>query len=123
MMYLIKEALGKFKDEMNGKPIRECIALRPKMYAIKVQETDQDKEYKRAKGIPKHIVKNELNFKAYTQTFEENSKSRVNFNCIRSSKHQLYSINCSKSGLSNFENKRYYISNNHSLPYGHYAIN
>ena len=115
-----KKELGKFKDEMNGKIINEFIGLKPKMYAFNVQH---DKEYKKAKGVPKNIVKRDINFNMYKKTLDENHISRVNFNSIRSYKHNLYSINCSKVGLSNFENKRYYVSNNHSLPYGHYAIN
>ena len=37
--------------------------------------------------------------------------------------HQIYSLTCNKAGLSNYDNKRYYLSNNESLPYGHHLLN
>lgn len=114
-----KKKIGNFKDELNGKILREYIGLKPKMYAMDVQN---DKVQKKAKGVPKHIVKNKLDFNLYKRTLEENHLERVNFNSIRSYEHNIYSINCNKVGLSNFENKRYYVNNNLSYPYGHYAI-
>jgi hypothetical protein len=114
-----KKVLGKFKDELNGKIMREYIGLKPKMHAMDVQ---RDKEQKKAKGVPKHIVKKRFNFDLYKKTLEENHLERVNFNSIRSYEHKIYSINSNKVGLSNFENKRYYVNNNLSYPYGHYAI-
>ena len=49
-----KKVLGKFKDEENGKIIKEFIGLKPKMYAIKLENDDL---HKKAKGIPKMKVK------------------------------------------------------------------
>ena len=76
----------------------------------------------KAKGLPTNIVKKHIDFEMYRKTLNENTKSNVQFQTIRSYNHQLYSITCSKSGLSNFENKRYYISNDESLPHGHHRI-
>ncbi len=60
----------------------------------------------------------------YKDTLEdvECTKHYFEFNNIRSYEHTIFSITCNKSGLSNFENKRYYIDNNYSLPYGHYSL-
>ena len=79
---------------------------------------------KKAKCIPKQIVKRELNFDSYKRTLEdaECKKQYVQFNCLRSMNHQIYSLTCNKAGLSNYCNKRYYLSNNESLPYGHYLF-
>ena len=79
---------------------------------------------KKTKGIPKQIVKKELNFDSYKRTLEDTEckKQYVQFNCIRSMNHQIYSLTCNKAGLSNYDNKRYYLSNNESLPYGHQAL-
>ena len=89
------------------------------MYAIHM---DDGLDYKKAKGLPKNIVKKKINFEMYRQTFDENIKSTVQFQAIRSYNHQLFSITCSKSGLSNYCNKRYYTSNNNSVPYGHHSL-
>ena len=89
------------------------------MYAFNVMA---DREQQKAKGVPKHIVKKRFNFDLYKNTLEDNHLERVNFNSIRSYEHNIYSINSNKVGLSNFENKRYYVNNNLSYPYGHYAI-
>ena len=111
--------IGKFKDEVNGKIISEFIGLKPKMYAMQM---DDGIDYKKAKGVPKNIVKKHINFNMYKKTLNENAKSNIQFQAIRSYNHQLYSITCSKSGLSNFENKRYYTSNDESYPHGHYKL-
>ena len=116
-----KKRLGCFKDEVNGKIISEFIGLKPKMYAMRLDDGCQEKK---AKGIPKQIVKNDLNFDSYKRTLEDTEckKQYVQFNCIRSKNHQIYSLTCNKAGLSNYDNKRYYISNNQSLPYGHHYL-
>jgi hypothetical protein len=113
--------LGFFKDEVKGEIIVEFIGLAPKMYAYIL---DSGKEEKKAKGVPKQTVKKQMNYARYKQTLEDEEckKNYVQFNTIRSNNHQLHSITCNKSGLSNYENKRYYVDNNYSLPYGHYAI-
>jgi len=49
-----KEVLGKFKDELNGKIMKEFIGLRSKMYAHKVFKNE--KETKKAKAIKKNVI-------------------------------------------------------------------
>ena len=83
---------------------------------------NKDTQHRKAKGVPKKKVKTEMNFALYKETLEHNTKQTVTFNSIRSYNHQLYSITCCKTGLSNYENKRYYVDNNVSYPYGHYKI-
>ena len=114
-----KKVLGKFKDEMNGHIITEFIGLKPKMYAMKVEKGNEQKQ---AKGVPKNIVKQNMDFNLYKKTLEENHVFNVEFNSIRSYRHQLFSISCSKTGLSNYENKRYYENEYLSYPHGHYKI-
>jgi len=48
-----KKVLGKFKDEMDGKNITNFIALKPKMYCLKV--CNDKKAEKISKGVPKRI--------------------------------------------------------------------
>ena len=115
-----KKVLGKFKDEVDGKIITNFIGLKPKSYAFKIYK--QDKEEKKSKGIVKHKVKRELNYKKYLETLEDNRCDTVSFNSIRSKNHQIYSINQVKMALSSYDNKRYYLDKVNSLPYGHYGI-
>jgi len=114
-----KKKLGFFKDEVNGNIIQEFIGLKPKMYAIKLE----DKVYKKAKGVPTHKVKNNISFGQYYTTLMENTKEYIKFNTIRSFNHQLFSITCNKLGLSSFDNKRYWLDYKNSFAYGHYSIN
>jgi hypothetical protein len=83
------------------------------------------KNQKKAKGVPKQTVKKQINYNMYKETLEdaECKRNNVTFNTLRSDKHQIHAVACCKSGLSNYENKRYYLSNNESLPYGHYLCN
>ena len=115
-----KKVLGKFKDECDGKIITNFIGLKPKSYAFKVY--NEIKEEKKSKGIVKHKVKKELNYKQYEDTLIENRSDTVSFNTIRSKNHNIYTINQVKQCLSSFDNKRYYLDSVNSLPYGHYGI-
>ena len=54
--------IGKFKDECAGNPMREFIGLRAKMYAF---EIDNGKVVKKAKGVSKKVVANELTMDSY----------------------------------------------------------
>eukprot|EP00438_Fugacium_kawagutii_P002275 Skav227368 [mRNA] locus=scaffold2373:95507:96952:+ [translate_table: standard] len=115
-----KKVIGKFKDECDGKIIVDFLALRPKMYCYKLY--NEVVEEKKAKGVPKAKVKKELNMKDYENALHLKELKAVNFNAIRSKNHQIYSINQSKVGLSSYDNKRYWLNDYNSVPYGHYSI-
>ena len=57
-----------FQDEVNGKIISEFVGLKPKMYAMRLDDGGQEKK---AKGIPKQIFKKELKFDSYKRTLED----------------------------------------------------
>ena len=113
-----KKVLGKFKDEENGKIIKEAICLKPKMYAIKTE----DGTHKKAKGIPKKKVEKELPFNKYKSTLNNTNRDKIKYTSIRSEKHVISTINQEKTGLSNYDDKRYWKNNLESLPYGHYSL-
>ena len=115
-----KKVLGKFKDELNGKIMTHFIGLKPKSYCYKIY--GEKKEHKKSKGIVKHKVHNQLNYEKYDETLSRKLKETVSFNSIRSKTHQIYSITQTKYALSNYDNKRYWLSDSGSLPYGHYSI-
>jgi hypothetical protein len=114
-----KKVLGKFKDEENGKLISEFIALKPKMYAIK---TEGSETFIKAKGVPKRKAKTDLTFEKYKSTLDGAKLDTVQFNTIRSNKHEIYTLNQTKTRLSNYDDKRYHIDKTNSYPYGHFRI-
>ena len=109
-----KKVLGEFKDEMDGKVITNFIALRPKMYCLKVFNE---------KKVQKNTVKTEnLDMKDYENTLHKHKPKNVKFNAIRSKNHQIYAINQFKVGLTSYDKKRYWMNDTESVPYGHYSI-
>ena len=88
------------------------------MYIVKVEE----QLHKKAKGIPKMKVDKDLEFENYKKTLEDNTRDKIEFKAIRAKKHELYTISQEKTGLSNYDDKRFYLNNTESLPYGHYEI-
>ena len=52
------KGLGKFKDEADGKVITEFCRLKPKMYAIQIEDEGKLKDEMIAKGCPKSFIKN-----------------------------------------------------------------
>ena len=116
------KVLGKFKDEADGKLITKFCALKPKMYAMTIEEDAKVKEKLTAKGCPKKAVKEQMEFKNHVDTLNAETTTQVSFNCIRSKNHEIYTLGIDKRGLSRFENKRFYIDSVHSLAYGHKDI-
>ena len=118
-----KKVIGKFKDETSSKIITEFVGLRAKMYSF---VTDDKYESKKAKGVKRAVVKNELKFADYKRSLFGEVKTDiqqiVQFNTIRSYKHEVYSISQNKIGLCSFDDKRYLLDNVNTLSYGHYKI-
>lgn len=110
---------GLFKDETASKPIVEFVGLRSKMYSLKYDMV----EHKRAKGIQKAVVKNDLKHEQYVNCVLEGKTVMCNMNLIRSKKHNLQIINVNKLGLSGFDDKRYILNSGiDTLAFGHYRI-
>jgi hypothetical protein len=120
-----KAVIGKFKDETDGKPISNFIGLRSKMYSIKLDNT---KEKATGKGIKKQALKNKIKHSDYQRCLLGNKLSdkqqHIQFNLIRSEKHQLYTYSLNKVGLSCYDDKRYLLEDGiSSYSYGHKNIN
>ena len=89
------------------------------MYAIK---TEDEKQHRKAKGIPNMKVGKEIEFKAYKSTLDDNGREIIKSAAVRSHKHEIHAINQKKTSPSKFDDKRYCLSNVESLPYGHCSI-
>ena len=124
--------IGKFKEENLGIPIKEIAAPKPKMYKFRLLEEIEGKiEKGTAKGIKSNVAK-KLEMEQYkkvltnklTKDLNEidlrNMKQEASFNLIRSTNHNLESINIIKTSLCSYENKRFYFDSINSNAFGHY---
>ena len=75
-----KKEIGFFKDECKSKQMTEFVGLRPKLYAGKVQYSDDNKK---CKGGKKAIVKKELAFEDYKKCLFGNKTVYAKFNIFR----------------------------------------
>ena len=115
-----KKVLGKMKDETHGLPIEEFIGLRPKMYSLLFTENDKPVEKKTAKGIAKHVTKNRIRHAHYRDCLLKRQRTMASMKQIRSYKHQVYTVNLNKVGLSPYDDKRYILKDGvTTLAHGH----
>ena len=114
-----KKVLGKFKDELGGVPISEYVGLRPKMYSVITKE----EEIRKAKGIKKNVVKNQITHENYLDWLFEDKTFKHQMNMLRSYNHQIYGINVNKTSLSPLDTKRWISDNGiNTLASGHYLV-
>jgi hypothetical protein len=117
-----KKVVGKFKDELNGNIMIECVALKPKQYAYKTENVG---ETKICKGIKKNVIKT-LKVDEYKDCLFDNTVVRKEQYLIQAKKHQIYTVKQNKVALNaedKDEFKRYICDNKiDTLAYGHYQI-
>ena len=116
-----KARLGCVKDESGGEPYYEWILLKPKSYSLK--SLVRKIEYKKAKGVKRATVAKVLNHDKYKCAYIQKKALYVKQRRISSKNHFLSTIDFTKKSLSAFENKRYWVNANYSLPFGHYSLN
>ena len=98
-----KKLIGKFKDELDGKIMKEFVALRAKTYAYLMHD---DTEHKRAKGTKKCVIKRELMFENYKDSLFNNKvimRSQLRF---KSYNHGVCTEEVNKVALSSNDDKR-----------------
>jgi hypothetical protein len=125
-----KKVVLKMKDETNGDPISEFVGLRAKMYSQLVYTDKKNPitnvpydEKKRAKGIARYVVADQIRHQDYVDTIVERKQTKVSMTSLRSYKHEMYTINVNKTGLSAFDDKRYLLADGiSSYAYGHRLI-
>ena len=113
-----KKVLGKFKDELGGKIMREFCALKGKTYACKL---DDDTEYKKAKGTKKCIVKRHVIFNNYLDTLSKTTKLLKTQYMFKSEYHSLHTQKRNKIALNFFDDKRIQCNDKiTTYPYGYF---
>jgi hypothetical protein len=110
--------LGCIKDEFKGEICKEVVMLAPKCYSFQLVG-DQNKAT--AKGVGR-AVKNTLKHQDYKDRYLHHTEMLKTIKRMQSFKHHIYNIEQRKIALSFFENKRAWLDNNNSLPYGHYKL-
>ncbi|XP_071579631.1 uncharacterized protein [Temnothorax nylanderi] len=115
-----KKVPGLMKDENNGAIMTEFVGLRAKMYTLRV---DGKKDCKKAKGVKNNVVARTITFDDYTRCLRDEIEMTRSQSCIRSKKHEVYTVSETKIALSPYDDKRYIIPDStDTLPWGHYKI-
>ncbi|XP_077263129.1 uncharacterized protein LOC143897999 [Temnothorax americanus] len=115
-----KKVPGLMKDENNGAIMTEFVGLRAKMYALRV---DGKKDTKKVKGVKSNVVARSITFDDYTRCLRDEIEMTRQQVCIRSKKHEVYTVSETKIALSPYDDKRYIIpGSTETLPWGHYKI-
>ena len=115
-----KKVIGKFKDETGDKIITKFVGVRSKCYAF---ETDDLEVKKKLKGIPKCIVKKQINLSDYQNCVLEKNKGEGDLKIegivgFRTKSLTNYTTIMSKKALSNHDDKRVWDGIN-SYAYGY----
>ena len=121
---------GKFKCEVRGCTILNCVALRPKMYSIDMLERTSEggirsKRKVAGSGIKRHVLTtaSETSHDAFYTCLMSHQSTRVSQKTFRTKKHKVYTVECSRVGLSNVDTKRFILNCGvESLAYGHHSI-
>lgn len=132
-----KKKPGIFSDDMKGELILEFVGLKSKMYSLR---TEAD-EKKRAKGVKRSVLANEIKFDNYVECLNDNTSVIRKFqNTFRTSLHQMYTVRQEKIALSALDDKRHLLQcearannvecskiacmacNHETLAHGHYKL-
>ena len=112
-----KKVIGLMKDELGRKVITELVTLRPKTYSYL---TDDGKEYKKAKGTKKCIIKRMIKSNDYKNCLLKDKVLLKSQQRFISKKHNVYMEDINKVALSNNDDKRIVSSDKiTSYPYGY----
>jgi hypothetical protein len=110
--------LGYLKNEIPTKTITSFVGLKSKTYAIKV---DSQKEIIKAKGVPHHCKKT-IPMDSLLNCLRYISCHDVSFKSLRSQDHVIHLIESNRLAFSSFDDKRYLLCPQHSVPYGSIMI-
>jgi len=109
------------KDVHGEGQIKGFVALRSKMYAVRVEKDEEDwTDELKAKGVKRNAM-TDMTYDKYVECLRHCTKTKHRFKQIRSHKHNLVTHDTEKVGLCSFDDKRYILPCGiHSVAYGHY---
>ena len=76
---------------------------------------------KKAKGVKKPTIKNEIKHKDFKDCYLHQKEYFHEQRRIGSKLHEVKTFLYTKKSLSFFDDKRYWLSKNSSVPFGHYS--
>ena len=109
----------KFKDELQGRIMKEYVGLRPKLYSFR---TEDEQETKKSRGIKMNVVNTKITFHDYLMSLVQQKIFKYTQCTIQSKLHNVFTIERSKIGLNYQYNKGIIMQNHMILPYGHYLL-
>ena len=92
-----------FKDELEGKIMKEFCALRAKTYTYLM---DDDSGTKKAKGVKRCVIKRRLRFENYKDSLFNNKTIMWSQLRFKSDHHNVYKEEVNKIALNSNDNKR-----------------
>ena len=91
------------KDETAGISIEEFVGLRAKMLAMRYGSI----EHKRAKGVKKQVVKNNIKFQHYKDILMNSTKMHSKMTEFRNDKLKMFTVNVNKISHGVYDDKRH----------------
>ena len=115
-----KKVLGMFKDETEGKIIKEFVGLRSKLYSYIMEEGEENKK---CKGVKKQVVEENITHEDYKTCLLTGKEILRKQNILRSYDHEVYTEEVNKIALSAADDKRYLLKDSFdTLAWGHHRI-
>ena len=101
-----KKVIAMFKDELNGKIMKDFCALRAKRYAFLWDDDGKDSQKKKAKGTKKCVIKKELKVENYKDALFNDKIIIKPQQRFRSDHHRVYTVEANRIALSSNDDKR-----------------
>ena len=98
-----KKVIGKFKDELGGKIMKEFVALRAEAYAYLMEDGG---EHKKTEGTKKCVIKKDFRFENYRDALFNDKIIIKPQQRFRSDHHRVYTEEVNKIALSSNDDKR-----------------
>lgn len=116
-----KKVIGKFKDETAGHPIHEFVGQCPKMYSSVLKKNGKEVEKETAKGIKKSLPEREIPHVDKRGCLFSQVPQMHSMIQIRSKNHQLQMVKLTKTSLSPYDDKRFFLEDGFTtLAHRHY---
>ena len=121
-LVLTDKEVGAFKDEAEGLVLVEHVGLQSKVYAQKFVDpaTGEVSYGKKAKGVPKSLVKHRFTFETYLSQLNDPRRRWIEFKGIRLKRCRLTHESTVRKSLTFFNDKVYEFAPNQCRALGHW---